>query len=51
MIAITVILAAVIGTFALGFGHGAQDTSQTSFDFEFGQADIYVASLARVWCT
>jgi flagellin-like protein len=36
MVAITVILAAVIGTFVLGLGDDLQDTQPTaSFDFEF----------------
>ena len=36
MVAITVILAAVIGTFVLGLGDQVQDTSpQASFSFEF----------------
>ena len=38
MVAITVILAAVIGTFVLGLGDQVSDTApQASFDFEFGQ--------------
>ncbi|MFC6614399.1 type IV pilin [Halopenitus salinus] len=40
MVAITVILAAVIGTFVLGLGDSLQDTQPTaSFDFEFDSAD------------
>jgi len=38
MVAITVILAAVIGTFVLGLGDQVQDTApQASFNFEFDQ--------------
>jgi flagellin-like protein len=37
MVAITVILAAVIGTFVLGLGDQVQDTApQASFNFDFG---------------
>jgi flagellin-like protein len=44
MVAITVILAAVIGTFVLGLGDQVQDTApQASFNFEFGgSSDIIV---------
>jgi flagellin-like protein len=35
MVAITVILAAVIGTFVLGLGQNVQSTPQASFDFDF----------------
>jgi flagellin-like protein len=35
MVAITVILAAVIGTFVLGIGQNQQTTPQASFDFEY----------------
>ncbi len=35
MVAITVILAAVIGTFVLGLGQNVQSTPSASFDFEF----------------
>lgn len=35
MVAITVILAAVIGTFVLGLGSGVQSTPQASFDFDY----------------
>ena len=46
MVAITVILAAVIGTFVLGLGDQVQDTApQASFNFEFEGAagdDAYV---------
>ena len=39
MVAITVILAAVIGTFVLGLGDQVQDTSpQTSFTFDYDSA-------------
>jgi flagellin-like protein len=36
MVAITVILAAVIGTFVLGLGQNVQSTPQASFNFDFG---------------
>jgi flagellin-like protein len=36
MVAITVILAAVIGTFVLGLGQNVQSTPQASFGFDFG---------------
>ena len=40
MVAITVILAAVIGTFVLGLGDSIQDTSpQATFDFDYGNTD------------
>jgi flagellin-like protein len=39
MVAITVILAAVIGTFVLGLGQNVQSTPQASFDFDFDQGD------------
>jgi len=47
MVAITVILAAVIGTFVLGLGDQVQDTApQASFNFDFeapgGSANDYV---------
>jgi flagellin-like protein len=35
MVAITVILAAVIGTFVLGLGQNVQSTPQASFNFDF----------------
>ena len=35
MVAITVILAAVIGTFVLGLGQNVQSTPSATFDFEF----------------
>jgi flagellin-like protein len=38
MVAITVILAAVIGTFVLGIGQDQQTTPQASFDFEYDAA-------------
>jgi FlaG/FlaF family flagellin (archaellin) len=38
-VAITVILAAVIGTFVLGLGQNVQSTPQASFDFDFDQGD------------
>jgi flagellin-like protein len=37
MVAITVILAAVIGTFVLGLGQNVQSTPSASFEFEFGE--------------
>lgn len=37
MVAITVILAAVIGTFVLGLGSNVQSTPQASFDFDFAE--------------
>ena len=41
MVAITVILAAVIGTFVLGLGDSVQDTSpSTTWDFDTGTEDI-----------
>jgi len=46
MVAITVILAAVIGTFVLGLGDQVQDTApQASFNFEFGSAPSGNASV------
>jgi len=40
MVAITVILAAVIGTFVLGLGENLQDTSpQASFAFDYGPGE------------
>jgi flagellin-like protein len=36
MVAITVILAAVIGTFVLGLGQNVQSTPSATFDFDFG---------------
>ena len=40
MVAITVILAAVIGTFVLGLGDQVQDTApQASFNFDFSNTD------------
>ncbi|MFB6080561.1 MAG: type IV pilin [Haloferacaceae archaeon] len=44
MVAITVILAAVIGTFVLGLGQNVQSTPQASFSFDFnGTHDVVVA--------
>ena len=43
MVAITVILAAVIGTFVLGLGDQVQDTApQAQFTFEFGTQDVTI---------
>ena len=43
MVAITVILAAVIGTFVLGLGDQVQNTNpQASFTFEFGTQDVTI---------
>jgi len=39
MVAITVILAAVIGTFVLGLGDSVNSAPQASFSFETGQSD------------
>jgi len=39
MVAITVILAAVIGTFVLGIGQDQQTTPQASFDFQYSASD------------
>ena len=39
MVAITVILAAVIGTFVLGLGQNVQSTPQASFGFDFDTTD------------
>jgi flagellin-like protein len=38
MVAITVILAAVIGTFVLGLGQNVQSTPQASFNFDFDES-------------
>jgi flagellin-like protein len=38
MVAITVILAAVIGTFVLGLGQNVQSTPQASFTFDFNDS-------------
>jgi flagellin-like protein len=38
MVAITVILAAVIGTFVLGLGQNVQSTPQASFSFDFNES-------------
>ena len=42
MVAITVILAAVIGTFVLGLGQNVQSTPQASFNFDFNQDNTSV---------
>ncbi|MFB6301345.1 MAG: type IV pilin [Haloferacaceae archaeon] len=42
MVAITVILAAVIGTFVLGLGQNVQSTPQASFAFDFDASDTTV---------
>ena len=42
MVAITVILAAVIGTFVLGLGQNVQSTPSASFDFDFDSEDTNV---------
>ena len=43
MVAITVILAAVIGAFVLGLGDQASNTApQVAFDFDFGDEDVTV---------
>jgi flagellin-like protein len=42
MVAITVILAAVIGTFVLGLGQNVQSTPQASFDFDFNSSNTSV---------
>jgi flagellin-like protein len=42
MVAITVILAAVIGTFVLGLGQNVQSTPQASFSFDFDAANTNV---------
>jgi len=39
MVAITVILAAVIGTFVLGLGQNVQSTPSASFDFDFDSSN------------
>ncbi|ESS06655.1 MAG: archaeal flagellin N-terminal-like domain protein [uncultured archaeon A07HB70] len=39
MVAITVILAAVIGTFVLGLGQDVQSTPSASFDFDFNSSN------------
>ncbi len=39
MVAITVILAAVIGVFVLGIGQGQQDVPQATFEFEYLNSD------------
>jgi archaeal flagellin N-terminal-like domain len=42
MVAITVILAAVIGTFVLGLGQNVQSTPNASFDFDFNTTNTSV---------
>jgi flagellin-like protein len=43
MVAITVILAAVIGTFVLGLGSGVTQTSpQASFEFQYDSGDLTI---------
>ena len=42
MVAITVILAAVIGTFVLGLGQNVQSTPQASFSFDFDKTNQQV---------
>jgi flagellin-like protein len=42
MVAITVILAAVIGTFVLGLGQNVQSTPQASFQFDFNETSNLV---------
>ncbi|MEF8819365.1 MAG: type IV pilin N-terminal domain-containing protein [Haloferacaceae archaeon] len=42
MVAITVILAAVIGTFVLGLGQNVQSTPQASFSFDFNTTSYNV---------
>lgn len=42
MIAITVILAAIIGTSVLGFGQNVQSTPQTNVEFDFDRGDTSV---------
>src|SRR6056297_3345250 len=43
MVAITVILAAVIGTFVLGLGDQVSDSApQASFNFEFNSTDVVI---------
>lgn len=43
MVAITVILAAVVGTFVLGLGSGTDVTPQASFDFDYDSSTTSVA--------
>ena len=42
MVAITVILAAVIGTFVLGLGEGVQSTPQAKFAFDYQNSNLTV---------
>ncbi|SDY07662.1 type IV pilin [Halobellus clavatus] len=47
MVAITVILAAVIGTFVLNLGQSVQQTApQASFDFDYNSSDVTVTHSA-----
>ena len=42
MVAITVILAAVIGTFVLGLGDNVNSTPQASWDFEYDGSEVTI---------
>ena len=42
MVAITVILAAVIGTFVLGLGENVQTTPQAKFNFDYNEGADYL---------
>jgi len=42
MVAITVILAAVIGTFVLGLGDSVESAPQASFDFDYDGNDVTI---------
>ena len=42
MVAITVILAAVIGTFVLGLGEGVQSTPQAKFNFDYQNSNVTI---------
>ena len=42
MVAITVILAAVIGTFVLGLGEGVQSTPQAKFAFDYQNSNVTI---------
>ena len=42
MVAITVILAAVIGTFVLGLGESVQSTPQAKFAFDYQNSDVTI---------
>jgi flagellin-like protein len=51
MVAITVILAAVIGTFVLGLGGSVQQTApQSSFTFDFNRGGVTTASVTPNTC-